>query len=315
MIGMILGADSLFNIGISVSSPLLAQVNIGASQAVFLGLMIAGSGAGLYFLRSFRPELARDHDIFFAAIGLLCGGIIFFNGWRLDPILLFSQILLGGSAIFFAVESIRLRGITTTQARRNTPIVDDERPVGRVYRAELDELRPSDEAPPVPRIRSARDSDAREDDEYQDRYASETRYADEPRPARRSRSSRRPRSTSRSVDGYESSESRRPRRRSERGEDERPEPRRYDRDSSTRRRPSQDADIDHERRRRASAVEENESDYRSPRRRRSSGRSSRPPEAQSQRNDDYVDYRPVDYSSRPSRQGYDGSNAADDEWA
>ncbi|MEO0374194.1 MAG: Ycf66 family protein, partial [Cyanobacteria bacterium P01_A01_bin.17] len=165
-------------------SPLLAQVNVGSPQAVFLGLMIASSGAGLYFLRSFRPELARDHDIFFAAIALLCGGIVFFNGWRLDPILLFSQILLGGSAIFFAVESIRLRGIATDQARRNTPIVDDDRPVGRVYRAELDELSPSDQVPSVRRIRSARDSSAEDEDIYARERVGESRSGRRPRRSR-----------------------------------------------------------------------------------------------------------------------------------
>lgn len=39
----------------------------------------------------------------------MCGGILFFQGWRLDPILLLSQILLGGSTIFFMAESLYLR--------------------------------------------------------------------------------------------------------------------------------------------------------------------------------------------------------------
>lgn len=323
MMDMMFGASSLLGPGLSLYPPLLAQVNIGSPQAVFLGLMIAGSGAGLYFLRSFRPELARDHDIFFAAIGLLCGGIIFFNGWRLDPILLFAQILLGGSAVFFAVESIRLRGIATNQARRNTPIVDDERPVGRVYRAELDELRPSEDAPPVPRIRSARESDDREEgDYYGDRYSSEARYASEDsRSARRSSRSRRPRSSRRSAEGFEQSEPRRSRRRpatesygssnrynssdSDNSSDD------YSTDETPRRRRSsrQGSDIDADRRRRAGvATADEQGEVRSSRRRR-----SRAPRSESRSQaDDYVDYRPVDYPSR-SRQGYD--NASDDEWA
>ena len=112
------------------------MVNFGLNSASILGLFLAVAGASLYFLRSVRPELSRDHDIFFAAVGLLCGFILLFQGWRLDPILQFGQFLLSGSAIFFAVENIKLRGVATEQARRNTPTVDRERPVSRtrVYR-------------------------------------------------------------------------------------------------------------------------------------------------------------------------------------
>ncbi|MGF1604634.1 MAG: Ycf66 family protein [Thermosynechococcaceae cyanobacterium] len=272
-------------------SPLLAQVNVGSPQAVFLGLAIASSGAGLYFLRSFRPELARDHDIFFAAIGLLCGGIVFFNGWRLDPILMFSQILLGGSAIFFAVESIRMRGITTNQARRNTPIVDDDRPVGRVYRAELDELSPSRERPR--RIRSARDSD----DDVDEAYSRES-TSSEPRRSR----PRRSRPSGDSRQGFE------------RGDVDARQPRRRPRPEQSDRRPANNTedDIADSRRRRVGGLD---SSAEEPRRRpRSSSRSSRRPRnaPPRQRDDDsYVDYRPMDY--RSSNRGYDAS--ADDEWA
>ncbi len=117
------------------------MVNFGLNAASILGIFLAVAGASLYFLRSVRPELSRDHDIFFAAIGLLCGFIMIFQGWRLDPILQFGQLLLTGSAIFFAVESIRLRAVATEQARKNTPTVDRNRPVSRtrVYREEDNE--------------------------------------------------------------------------------------------------------------------------------------------------------------------------------
>jgi hypothetical protein len=92
-----------------------------------VGIVLAVGGALLYFMRSFKPALARDYDVFFAAIGLLCGGILFFQGWRLDPILQFGQFLLAGSAVFFAYESVRLRGVTTEQARRSS-YFDDEEP-------------------------------------------------------------------------------------------------------------------------------------------------------------------------------------------
>jgi hypothetical protein len=89
--------------------------------------VLAVGGAFLYFMRSFKPALARDYDVFFAAIGLLCGGILFFQGWRLDPILQFGQFLLAGTTVFFAYESVRLRGVTTEQARRSS-YFDDEEP-------------------------------------------------------------------------------------------------------------------------------------------------------------------------------------------
>lgn len=116
------------------------MVNFGFNSASILGIFLAVSGAGLYFMRTLRPELSRDHDIFFAAVGLLSGFILIFQGWRLDPILQFSQLLLAGTAVFFAAETIRLRGFTTDQARRNSSIIDDERPTSRVYRAELAQI-------------------------------------------------------------------------------------------------------------------------------------------------------------------------------
>jgi hypothetical protein len=124
------------------------MVNFGLNSASILGIFLAVAGAGLYFMRSVRPELSRDHDIFFAAVGLLCGFILLFQGWRLDPILQFGQFLLTGTTIFFAVETIRLRKATTEQARRNSPFADDERRVSRtrVYtEAELDQIEPEDE--------------------------------------------------------------------------------------------------------------------------------------------------------------------------
>ncbi|NCO75330.1 MAG: hypothetical protein GW795_12415 [Cyanobacteria bacterium] len=125
------------------------MVNFGFNSASLLGILLALAGGGLYLMRSLRPEVSRDHDIFFAAVGLLCGGILLWHGWRLDPILQFSQLLLAGSAIFFAIESVRLRGVTTDQGRgRSSAYVDSDRaapfhdrPVSRVYRAELDEVR------------------------------------------------------------------------------------------------------------------------------------------------------------------------------
>jgi hypothetical protein len=171
----------MINFGLN-SASVLAQVNFGANSASILGIFLAVAGAALYFLRSVRPELSRDQDIFFAAVGLLCGFILVFQGWRLDPILQFGQLLLVGSTVFFAVESIRLRSIATQQAKRNTPIVDDEREVSRNYsysdrrryEAEMDaDLEPlpyeeEEDRPPRARIRGSRDERSSRNDYYEE---------------------------------------------------------------------------------------------------------------------------------------------------
>ncbi|MDY6938251.1 MAG: Ycf66 family protein [Cyanobacteriota bacterium] len=201
------------------------MVNFGFGLAGFVGLALVASGVGLYVLRSVRPTLARDHDIFFAAVALLCGGILMFQGWRLDPILLFGQFLMTGSAAFFAVESIRLRGIVTQQAKRNTPIVDDDRSVSSSYQAygyepyeaELEEIEPVRDYPPNRRIPGSRDSRRPSRDSYaREPYPEESSRRrppsrrssskpgagskSRPRPSRPSESSRRPSS---SYDGWE----------------------------------------------------------------------------------------------------------------
>lgn len=195
----------MINIGLSFTSLnsgfVLAQVNFGTSFASYMGIALVFAGAGLYFLRSFRPNLARDHDVFFAAIALGAGGILFFNGWRLDPILQFCQLMLGGSAIFFAVESIRLREITTEQAKRRTPVVDDDRPVSRVYRAEIDELDRMNDRINTRRIQGSRDDYGDDYDQgYQRRSPSRSAPKGRLSPSSERIRRRRPRSSSSRLD-------------------------------------------------------------------------------------------------------------------
>jgi hypothetical protein len=152
-------------------------VNASLNWASIVGIVLAVGGAFLYFMRSFKPALARDYDVFFAAIGLLCGGILFFQGWRLDPILQFGQFLLAGTTVFFAYESVRLRGVTTEQARRSS-YFDDEEPAapfrprgglggGRSYDDEPDRF---DEPEPLRRRIPSREEP--EDDFYRPRRPS-----------------------------------------------------------------------------------------------------------------------------------------------
>jgi hypothetical protein len=173
------------------------MVNIGFGVGSLVGIALALGGVALYFLRTFRPALARDQDIALAVIAVGCGGILFFNSWRQDIVLQFGQFMLAGAAVWFAVEAIRLRGIATEQAKRSTPIVDDDRPVSRVYRAELDDLTPLDNGRTVTRrIRGSRDSRPDDTGGYDDdvrRRSSSGRNTD--RPSLNSDRPRRPRSS------------------------------------------------------------------------------------------------------------------------
>ena len=147
------------------------MVNASLNWASIVGIVLAVCGGGLYFLRSFKPALARDYDVFFAAIGLLCGGILFFQGWRLDPILQFGQFLLAGTAIFWGYESVRLRGVATDQARRSSYFEDDEMPNiprnssrGR-FKEDYDQFEDSDSDRPSRRF-SAQEDDLGDEYKY-----------------------------------------------------------------------------------------------------------------------------------------------------
>ncbi len=87
----------------------LALVNVDLGPAAVLGASVMTSAIALYQVRASRPEVSRDQDVFFSSIGLLCGGILVFQGWRLDPLMLFGQLLTAGTAVAFASEAIGLR--------------------------------------------------------------------------------------------------------------------------------------------------------------------------------------------------------------
>lgn len=212
MVEVGLNLSSMAGLFFMQPQPVLAQLVFGANPAAFLGVALAVGGAGLYFMRNVRPQVARDHDIALAAVALLAGSILFFQGWRLDPILTFGCYLLAGAAGFFAFETIRLRGATTEQAKRYSPVVDDERPVSRVYRAELDELAPVDERPPVTRrIRGTRDYRGSDVDDYESDVRRPSIRGSADRPGS-SASSRRRRPSSSRPEGRERPSSSRPER-------------------------------------------------------------------------------------------------------
>ena len=87
------------------------MINIAFGANFILGILIIIGVLILYFLRIVRPELSRDEDIFFTTLGLIYSCILIIHGWRLDPILLFSQVLLISICLAAGWENIRLRGL------------------------------------------------------------------------------------------------------------------------------------------------------------------------------------------------------------
>jgi hypothetical protein len=87
------------------------MINFSFGPNIFLGIIVSFGVLILYFLRNVKPEVARDEDIFFATIGLLYSCILMVHGWRLDPILMFSQVLIVTSVLAAGWENIRLRGL------------------------------------------------------------------------------------------------------------------------------------------------------------------------------------------------------------
>lgn len=93
------------------------MINLNFGPNIFLGIVVSIGVLILYFLRNIKPEVARDEDIFFATIGFLYSCILIVHGWRLDPILLFSQVLIIMTVLVAGWENIRLRGLIANLAK------------------------------------------------------------------------------------------------------------------------------------------------------------------------------------------------------
>ena len=93
------------------------MINFSFGPNIFLGIIVSFGVLVLYFLRDVKPEVARDADIFFVTIGFLYSGILMVHGWRLDPILLFSQVLIIFTVLVAGWENIRLRGLLANMTK------------------------------------------------------------------------------------------------------------------------------------------------------------------------------------------------------
>lgn len=87
------------------------MINIIIEPALLLGGIFAFLMILLYSLRFINPNLATDWDIFLTTLGIVYSSIIIIHGWRLDPILLFSQVLLIFITFSFCWILIRQREI------------------------------------------------------------------------------------------------------------------------------------------------------------------------------------------------------------
>ena len=87
------------------------MINIGFGANLLLGFLLVLAATILYFVRIVRPELSRDEDIFYTTIAFIYSCILIIHGWRLDPILLFSQVLIIIISLSAGWENIRLRGL------------------------------------------------------------------------------------------------------------------------------------------------------------------------------------------------------------
>ena len=87
------------------------MINIIIEPALLLGAVFALVMLFLYGLRFVNPDLATDWDIFITTLRIVYSSIILIHGWRLDPILLFSQVLLIFITFSFCWILIRQREI------------------------------------------------------------------------------------------------------------------------------------------------------------------------------------------------------------
>jgi Mn2+/Fe2+ NRAMP family transporter len=87
------------------------MINIIVEPALLLGGLFTLLMLSLYFLRFINPQLSTDWDIFLTTIGIVYSSILIIHGWRLDPILLFSQVLLIFINFSFCWTLIRQREI------------------------------------------------------------------------------------------------------------------------------------------------------------------------------------------------------------
>ena len=85
------------------------MINIILYPTIFIGIFLIIWAITLYILQFIQPQLTRESDIILSTITSLCGGILFFQGWRLDPLLFTCYSLLVITIILLSLELLQLR--------------------------------------------------------------------------------------------------------------------------------------------------------------------------------------------------------------
>jgi hypothetical protein len=94
------------------------MVNINFGSNFILGGFVFIIGIALYSVRFLNPKIAEEKDIFLSTLFLIYSGIITIHGWRLDPILFLSQMLIVFLSISFFIENLTLRLRLLKQKKR-----------------------------------------------------------------------------------------------------------------------------------------------------------------------------------------------------
>ena len=82
------------------------MVNASLNWASICGIVLFVFGLVIFFV---RREIKKPTDLILIVSLHLSGGILFFQGWRLDPILQFSTFLLSVQITLIMYENIQLR--------------------------------------------------------------------------------------------------------------------------------------------------------------------------------------------------------------
>ena len=82
------------------------MVNASLNWASIVGIILCVFGFVPFFLKT---QIQSRYDRLISLIFWACGAVLFFQGWRLDPVLQFGQFLLASLLAFISYENIKLR--------------------------------------------------------------------------------------------------------------------------------------------------------------------------------------------------------------
>lgn len=86
----------------------MIAVGSGWSTLIGVALLVLGIALPLLGLRFSRPFRVGNlvQDIGIGLVLLLTGSILFFHGWRQDPLLQFGQLLLSGIVFYLVLKDV-----------------------------------------------------------------------------------------------------------------------------------------------------------------------------------------------------------------